>query len=302
MRSKPGLGLVLGTAGVFLAMIVSGQNAADQIIFPHGFHVEDMEIDCAECHTGLEGSTELSHKLLPLMDQCLDCHDGDTASEECELCHTNPDEADTYGWLPTKGLIFPHATHLVNGTECSKCHPGKASAEALATRLAPTMGACMYCHQTPITDSGCLDCHATLENKLPASHGIGWEKTHGIYAPGTCSTCHQVTDCESCHAQAQFEKRVHPANYEFLHAGDFFGFELECSTCHSMSRDCSSCHHVKGVMPMSHNSPYWAGDETSGLHFHADEAMDKPDYCQVCHEPAVDMTCQRLECHGSNTN
>jgi hypothetical protein len=109
--------------------------------------------------------------------------------------------------------------------------------------------------------------------------------------------CHQETDCEACHAQAQLEKQVHPANYEFLHAGDYLSFEKECSTCHQQPRECMSCHLARAVMPLSHNSWSWADVLTGGGGFHAEEALDKPDYCLICHEPGIDNTCQK--CHGN---
>lgn len=292
--------------GIVLTAVTGGQDsAADRIIFPHVFHVEDMELECGDCHGGTEGAALLTHDtLLPIMDDCLACHDGDTASEECDVCHANPDDAQTYQWLPTRGLIFPHQLHIAGDIECSQCHPDVTQAEALAPRSAPSMGQCMDCHTTPITDAGCLSCHASLQGKLPANHGIDWVEMHGLSAGSTnddCVICHQQTDCESCHAQAQLEKQVHPANYEFAHAGDFLGFAKDCGGCHAIPQDCQNCHKSKMVMPLGHNNPTWSprAESVWGVTggYHAEEALDKPDYCVVCHEPAVDNTCQR--CHGN---
>ncbi|UCD37503.1 MAG: cytochrome c3 family protein, partial [Fidelibacterota bacterium] len=288
---------LLTYAGLYTVR-ATAQEPADRIIFPHILHVEEMSMECSECHEGMETSQEVTHALLPVMDACLACHDGDTASEECDICHTQPDEADTYTWQPTSGLIFPHSTHITAGVDCSRCHPQSAAAEALAPRMPPTMNVCMDCHATPLSDAGCQACHASLDGKLPASHGADWPQTHGMYIHGStgddCTVCHQQTDCESCHAQAQLEKKVHPVNYDFLHAGDFMGLEKECSTCHAMPQECMSCHLARGIMPLSHNSPAWVNLLDGG--FHHEEALDKPDYCVVCHEPASDHTCQR--CHG----
>ncbi len=273
---------------------------ADRIIFPHALHVDDMDLECGECHEGLTTSTRLSHDLLPVMDQCSACHDGDTAPEECSACHTRPDDPATYTWQPIPGLLFPHQTHLAEAMVCDQCHPGKAGSEGLVPRTPPKMEPCMDCHAVPLTDAGCYTCHASLEGKLPASHGPAWSEIHGLFIPdgsdGECSMCHQQADCESCHAQAQLEKKVHPANYEFLHAGEFFGFEKECSTCHAVPQDCRACHQSLPIMPMSHNSPGWATMSGDGG-FHHDEVEDKPDYCVVCHDPAADATCMRIGCH-----
>jgi c(7)-type cytochrome triheme protein len=294
------LGLVAGLliiAGLYLVE-ATAQEPADRIIFPHVLHVEDMGMECSECHTGVENSQELTHDILPLMDDCLACHDGDTAPEDCDVCHTQPDEADTYTWSPTLGLIFPHSTHIEGGIDCSRCHPDISGADALAPRTPLLMNLCMDCHATPISDAGCSACHATLVGKLPASHGPDWSEIHSLFIHGStgddCTICHQQTDCEACHAQAQLEKKVHPVNYEFLHAGEFMSFEKECSSCHAIPQECISCHLTKGIMPLSHNSSLWINSSDGG--FHQEEALDKPDYCVVCHEPAQDRTCQR--CHG----
>ncbi len=282
------------------AAVVFAQDETDRIIFPHALHVEDVGVTCLECHEAVETSTQLASDLLPVMDQCSDCHDGDTAPDDCDLCHTVPDDPATYSWKPVPGLLFPHQTHLAREIECRHCHPAVAGAEALARRVLPSMEPCMSCHTTPLSDADCSMCHATLDGKLPATHGPEWARTHGLFAhgdgPNECALCHQQSDCESCHAQAQLETKVHVPNYEFLHAGDFFGFEKECATCHAMPRECMSCHMARAVMPVSHNSVQWVNAFDGG--FHQEEALDKPDYCVVCHEPAGDQTCQR--CHGAN--
>ncbi len=298
MPSRIALLTLLVAAGT-ASNLTGAQETADRIIFPHSFHIKDVGVECTDCHAAVTTSTALSHNILPDMDFCLDCHDGDTAPEECELCHTQPDDPGTYGWAPTAGLQFPHSTHLANGVACEKCHLGKAGAEALAPRMLPAMGLCMDCHNTPITDSGCLICHASLEGKRPANHAPDWREVHGLWAGGAgnndCAMCHQETDCEACHAQAQLEKQVHPANYGFLHAGDFLSFEKECSTCHQQPRECMSCHLARAVMPLSHNSWGWVNVTPGDGGFHAEEALDKPDYCLVCHDPGTDYTCQK--CH-----
>lgn len=288
------------------AVPVTTQEPRDRIIFPHVTHVEDMGLECMECHEEASTSDRLTTGLLPDMDQCLACHDGDTAPNECEVCHTRGDDPASYTWQPTPGLLFPHRIHAGKEVVCSRCHPDVAAFKALAPHVPPEMGRCMDCHSTPLTDAGCYDCHASLEGKLPASHGPDWSRTHGLFAQGAsdegCAMCHQQSDCESCHAQAQLEKKVHPANYEFLHAGDFMGFELECGTCHAMPQECQSCHLAKGVMPLSHNYSTWAVPPSratliTGPSLHIQEALDKPDYCVACHDPAGDDTC--LRCHGN---
>ncbi len=130
MRSSLLLYGLLAYAGL-QAVLVTAQEPRDRIMFPHVTHVEDMDLECGECHEGLATSTRLTHDLLPVMDQCSACHDGDTAPEECSACHTRPDDPATYTWQPIPGLLFPHQTHLAEAMVCDQCHPGKAGSEAL---------------------------------------------------------------------------------------------------------------------------------------------------------------------------
>ncbi|UCH61811.1 MAG: hypothetical protein JSU77_08340 [Fidelibacterota bacterium] len=290
---------LLVSAGYLVAQSI-GTDATDRIIFSHLAHVDDMGLECNECHEGLETSTQVSHDLLPVMDQCFACHDDDTATQECSACHTQPDQPTTYTWQTTPDLVFPHQIHLTEDILCERCHATTAGSEALVPRTPPEMESCMDCHAVPLTDAGCYTCHASLKEKLPTSHDPDWPEVHGLFtqrgSDSECSMCHQQADCESCHAQTQLEKKVHPANYEFLHAGEFIGFEKECSTCHAMPEDCRTCHQSLLIMPLNHNSPGWAITRDDGG-YHHDEAEDLPDYCVVCHEPATDVTCTRAGCH-----
>lgn len=299
MHFKPISTFTVLMIGVVILARITAQAPADQIIFPHVLHIEDMGMDCGECHEGIEISRSVSHSLLPSMDFCQGCHDGDTAPEDCDVCHTQPDEADTYTWRPTEGLIFPHQNHIQNDISCQRCHPGTAESEALVPRLPPTMNLCMNCHATPLSDAGCFVCHTTLKGKLPDTHDLSWPETHGLFTDATpgqeCAVCHQQTDCEACHARTQLEKRVHPVNYEFQHAGDFLGFDKDCGTCHAMPQECQICHLAKGVMPIGHNSAGWVTQPGSEGGWHKEEALDQPDYCMACHLPASDRTC--LRCH-----
>ncbi|MCH7940308.1 MAG: cytochrome c3 family protein, partial [Candidatus Marinimicrobia bacterium] len=71
--------LTLLLAAGTVSNLTGAQETADRIIFPHSFHVEDMGMECTECHAAVTTSTALSHNMLPDMDFCLDCHDCDPA-------------------------------------------------------------------------------------------------------------------------------------------------------------------------------------------------------------------------------
>ena len=72
-------------------IFVFGQDK-DQILFQHSLHVDDMELACQECHVGVREASGPSWDIFPKMATCEECHDGDTADDACEYCHSNPDD------------------------------------------------------------------------------------------------------------------------------------------------------------------------------------------------------------------
>ena len=93
-------------------MLVFGKEK-DRILFQHSFHVEDMELSCEECHTGVADADGLTWSIFPVMDDCLVCHDDDTADGSCEYCHTDPDNPLPIHkkWI-SSGLDFSHKKTL----------------------------------------------------------------------------------------------------------------------------------------------------------------------------------------------
>ena len=103
-------------------VFVFGQDK-DRTLFQHSLHVDDMELSCEECHAGVKEADASSWSIFPKMDLCLECHDGDTADDACEYCHSNPDNPLPVGekWT-NSGLGFSHKTHLAETDDCNKCH------------------------------------------------------------------------------------------------------------------------------------------------------------------------------------
>ncbi len=98
---------------IFLTPLKSEQQ--DQIIFNHSFHLNEIELTCDDCHSGVESTDKLSWNVFPDMDFCLSCHDGDTAEDDCEKCHTNVDEplAISESW-EISDYSFSHKIHIVD--------------------------------------------------------------------------------------------------------------------------------------------------------------------------------------------
>lgn len=272
-----------------LVLILSptqGGEEPDYIVFPHQLHVEEMELDCDQCHEGISSSLSLTTRLLPDKDTCLDCHDGDTATDECFACHNNTDDPGTYGGLYKRaGPTFSHLLHLAKESDCLDCHAHISYDDGLAP---------------PSLWRG-DDCRACHEKTPPDNHTLDWSRIHGLTVNSiteqNCVLCHSQVTCDNCHQLQQFEPKVHSVSYILSHGFDARAAVTDCSTCHHIGDDCRQCHRQNHIWPMDHNLANWVQlpslGERGGLH--SEEAMSEPEVCIACHEPAAEAC---TGCHG----
>lgn len=140
------------------------------LLIPHRAHVEVLEMECVSCHTSLVHSLNRHGFNKPEMELCLEqCHDGDTATNECVDCHTRkhtPESHEAPEWLQEHG---PAA----QTEDCGSCHDW-------------TPGYCAECHE-----------------KRPASHVGNWKSGHAESARvrgDGCTVCHGGEEfCNQCH-------------------------------------------------------------------------------------------------------
>lgn len=142
---------------------------AGDLLIPHRAHVEVLKMECAACHTDLVHSENRRGFNRPEMELCLEqCHDGDTASDECTACHTRkqtPSSHKSKTWLSDHG-------GLAKSQDCGQCHDW--------------------------TPDYCKECHS----KRPASHAGNWKKDHASPAKADdsgCIVCHGEKFCKDCH-------------------------------------------------------------------------------------------------------
>lgn len=170
------------------------------------FAVEGMS--CIGCH-GQVGHTETSGLRDAVMDRCLRCHDGQTASTECTVCHVGDIGASaledrTFGRVrlpePTCGGCHDERT-------CDACHGLRMphSGDFTDPRAHARGGAfsgrttlCYRCH----VPADCDACHVTLT--LSGGHAANWRTAHRKYSRadgrGYCLACHKTQDfCTVCH-------------------------------------------------------------------------------------------------------
>ena len=135
---------------------------------PHRAHVVVLGMECKTCHKNLVHSPNRRGFNRPEMEDCLTCHNGDDASNECSDCHTNkaaPENHTQKDWLQVHG-------QMAEAIDCAQCHDW--------------------------TPKYCEACHT----QRPASHTGNWKSAHAEPAKARgdgCLVCHKKAFCEECH-------------------------------------------------------------------------------------------------------
>jgi len=135
---------------------------------PHRAHVVVLGMECKTCHKNLVHSPNRRGFNRPEMEDCLTCHDGDTASNECSDCHTDkaaPENHAQKNWPEIHG-------QMAEKIDCAKCHDW--------------------------TPDYCENCH----KQRPASHTATWKTDHASHAKTRgkgCLVCHDEEFCKECH-------------------------------------------------------------------------------------------------------
>lgn len=140
---------------------------AGDVKIPHLQHVDQLKIDCVECHTDLIHTTNPRGTHHPTMVGCMTCHDGKKAPNDCASCHTE------------KGFPLSHRS-----PDWVIVHPDRQKG-----------GKCTQCHKW--TANWCAQCHA----KRPRSHVANWRTVHGeqVKVRRNCEACHEAEFCIRCH-------------------------------------------------------------------------------------------------------
>lgn len=152
-------------AVVSLLFVSFTGNTIDQPIkYNHSKHVEEIGLECIQCHQHYETDSAAG---LPVLEDCAECHSellGESEEEKKLLQFV--DENLELPWnrvfqLP-RHVFFSHRRHIVLGQlECNVCHgdmekrtepPQKSDNEV-------TMDFCMECHEDTGVSIDCMNCH-----------------------------------------------------------------------------------------------------------------------------------------------
>lgn len=158
--------LVLAVVVAIGSVVVKslGRPIEQPIAFNHLLHIEDVGLECVDCHLYAESGVRAT---IPNIELCADCHEeaqGDSA-EELRVIEYVEDQSQIpwrkIYWLPSH-VYFSHRRHTVaGGIECETCHGqiGSRSEPVVRVLRDLSMGACIECHDATNTSNDCLLCH-----------------------------------------------------------------------------------------------------------------------------------------------
>ncbi|MFQ6092249.1 MAG: cytochrome c3 family protein [bacterium] len=299
-RFSKGILVLYLTAVVVLlvSMVLAIQDRSKDFIFSHELHLVDVGADCTTCHARAEESQKSGDNNLPTKESCLECHDGDIAPDDCQVCHKDPENPVAFE-NPLRRIIFSHKNHVARKIECVDCHQGLGETDFASPANLPKMADCQTCHNGTKAEDECTLCHPQPVPK-PVSHDLSWIKNHKEYARedmASCAGCHdRENDCQRCHQGDNLAQITHPLNYLYTHFLDIKGKERECDVCHDQQSFCDDCHQGRGIMPLSHSSLDWANRTLGDGGKHTDAAVRDIEYCASCHDTeGTDPSC--LRCH-----
>ena len=134
------------------------------IAFNHQKHVQELEIDCRECHQYYETG---EHSGLPTLATCRSCHEEPLTDNPEEqkiqtLAAGGQDDVFRKLFRLPDHVYYSHRRHAgVAGIACAVCHGDTAgSTEPPAVPLVRiSMDFCLDCHQRSDVSSDCTGCH-----------------------------------------------------------------------------------------------------------------------------------------------
>ena len=142
----------------------AGNEELQPIQYNHKLHVEDIGLECSQCHQYYEIDAAAG---LPTTDDCAACHsDLQGESEEEQKLVSFIAEENELKWkrifqLP-RHVFFSHRRHIALAElECSECH-GSMEERTEPPRMSDNdidMDFCIDCHEKKDITNDCMNCH-----------------------------------------------------------------------------------------------------------------------------------------------
>ena len=217
------------------------QETPDIPLFSHKDHIENVGVECVQCHQTLFSEMVRGYKAGPSMKEiCSQCHNGSDAPAEVLAGFS-----DEKKYVKVTMPLFSHTKHLEHTEKCNACHKDIYQ-ELKKIKKVPPMALCMDCHNNRKASGSCSECHEKPERMKPKSHTARWlyRNGHGTdarYNRKQCRSCHSDRECNECH-RGQSSFAVHRPGYKFSHGMDARTRTVNCGYCHDTENSCVQCH------------------------------------------------------------
>lgn len=138
-----------------------GNHPQQPIAFSHQLHVENNQMECQYCHSGV---SQTAYPTMPSVELCMGCHKlVKTDSPEIKKLKEYYDEKKPIEWVPVHNLPehahFPHERHIKAGVGCQNCHGQIQKMQAAERVSSLKMGWCLSCHREKGATIDCTACH-----------------------------------------------------------------------------------------------------------------------------------------------
>jgi len=153
---------LLVAAGLFSPL--AGRPVTQPIAFNHHLHVDELSLDCTDCHRYVLTGARAT---IPNIEVCGECHVEpltDSAEEKKLIAYVESGKPIPWRkvYRVPDHVYFSHRRHAaLGGIECKRCHGPMAEQTQPVTRPAVriTMDACIDCHDREGVTHDCIACH-----------------------------------------------------------------------------------------------------------------------------------------------
>lgn len=138
-----------------------GYKPEQPINFSHVLHVQENNMECTYCHSGVSKSP---YATIPAVETCMGCHSNvATDSPEIKKLKEFYDKGEPVPWEPVHHLpehvYFTHERHIKAGIGCQNCHGQVQEMDQVEKVSSLKMGFCISCHRENGASIDCLVCH-----------------------------------------------------------------------------------------------------------------------------------------------
>lgn len=151
--------------GLFFIVTENRQSVKEEnnlISFSHELHVDEYDISCQYCHSGVRKGRYAG---IPSLQTCMGCHSIIAAeSEAIEELRDRVENQEQITWKRATYVgdftFFNHREHFKKGISCVECHGSTAEIDSKSPPAEiRKMTSCIDCHRQYEATMDCLACH-----------------------------------------------------------------------------------------------------------------------------------------------